>query len=32
MAYDETATRTVTKQAMGAEMLDAETELALARA
>jgi RNA polymerase sigma-32 factor len=32
MAYDETAMRTVTKQAMGAEMLDAETELALARA
>ncbi len=32
MAYDETAMRTVTKQAMGAEMLDAETELVLARA
>jgi RNA polymerase sigma-32 factor len=32
MAYDESATRTVTKQAMGAEMLDADTELELARA
>jgi RNA polymerase sigma-32 factor len=31
MAYDETS-RTVTKQAMVAEMLDADTELALARA
>ena len=29
---DDTGTRTVTKRAMGAEMLDAETELALARA
>jgi RNA polymerase sigma-32 factor len=32
MVNDETGTRTVTKQAMVAEMLDAETELALARA
>ncbi len=32
MAFDHTGTRTVTKRAMGAEMLDAETELALARA
>jgi RNA polymerase sigma-32 factor len=32
MAFDDTATRTVTKRAMGAEMLDAETELQLARA
>ena len=32
MAYRRRGTRTVTKRAMGAEMLDAETELALARA
>jgi RNA polymerase sigma-32 factor len=32
MHFDEGGTRTVTRQAMGAEMLDAETELALARA
>jgi RNA polymerase sigma-32 factor len=32
MAFDDGGTRTVTKRAMGAEMLDAETELALARA
>jgi len=32
MVYDDSGTRTVTKRAMGAEMLDAETELALARA
>ncbi len=32
MAFEDNATRTVTKRAMGAEMLDAETELALARA
>jgi RNA polymerase sigma-32 factor len=32
MVLDDSATRTVTKRAMGAEMLDAETELALARA
>ena len=32
MVLDDTGTRTVTKRAMGAEMLDAETELALARA
>jgi RNA polymerase sigma-32 factor len=32
MVMDDTGTRTVTKRAMGAEMLDAETELALARA
>ena len=32
MAFDDIGTRTVTKRAMGAEMLDAETELALARA
>lgn len=32
MAFDDAGTRTVTKHAMGAEMLDAETELALARA
>lgn len=32
MSLDDTGTRTVTKIAMGAEMLDAETELALARA
>ncbi|MFO1105325.1 MAG: RNA polymerase factor sigma-32 [Amaricoccus sp.] len=32
MSLDDAGTRTVTKRAMGAEMLDAETELALARA
>jgi RNA polymerase sigma-32 factor len=32
MAFDDQGTRSVTKQAMGAEMLDAETELELARA
>jgi len=32
MSFDDSATRAVTRQAMGAEMLDAETELALARA
>ncbi|MGB0497254.1 MAG: RNA polymerase factor sigma-32 [Rubricella sp.] len=32
MALDDTLSRSVTQQAMGAEMLDAETELALARA
>ena len=32
MAFDDSGTRTVTRRAMGAEMLDAETELALARA
>ncbi len=32
MVFDDTGTRTVTRQAMGAEMLDAETELTLARA
>jgi RNA polymerase sigma-32 factor len=32
MAFDETGTRSVTRQAMVAEMLDAETELKLARA
>jgi RNA polymerase sigma-32 factor len=32
MAFDDGGTRTVTKRAMGAEMLDADTELALARA
>jgi RNA polymerase sigma-32 factor len=32
MAFDDGGTRIVTKRAMGAEMLDAETELALARA
>ncbi len=32
MVFDDTGTRTVTKRAMGAEMLDAETELQLARA
>ena len=32
MVMDDTGTRAVTKRAMGAEMLDAETELALARA
>ena len=32
MAFDDGGTRTVTRQAMGAEMLDAETELELARA
>jgi len=32
MVTDDAGTRTVTKRAMGAEMLDAETELALARA
>jgi RNA polymerase sigma-32 factor len=32
MLMDDTGTRAVTKRAMGAEMLDAETELALARA
>jgi RNA polymerase sigma-32 factor len=32
MNLDDTGTRAVTKRAMGAEMLDAETELALARA
>jgi RNA polymerase sigma-32 factor len=32
MVYEDAGTRTVTKQAMGAEMLDSETELALARA
>lgn len=32
MAFDDTGIRTVTKRAMGAEMLDAETELDLARA
>ena len=32
MVYDEGGTRTVTRRAMGAEMLDAETELELARA
>jgi len=32
MAFEDSGIRTVTKQAMGAEMLDAETELALARA
>jgi RNA polymerase sigma-32 factor len=32
MVIDDTGTRSVTKRAMGAEMLDAETELALARA
>jgi RNA polymerase sigma-32 factor len=30
--FDDSGTRSVTKRAMGAEMLDAETELALARA
>ena len=30
--FDDSGTRTVTRQAMGAEMLDAETELGLARA
>jgi RNA polymerase sigma-32 factor len=32
MVFEDAGTRTVTKQAMGAEMLDSETELALARA
>jgi RNA polymerase sigma-32 factor len=32
MLYEDTGTRTVTKRAMGAEMLDAETEIGLARA
>jgi RNA polymerase sigma-32 factor len=32
MSFDDTGTRTVTRRAMGAEMLDAETELGLARA
>ena len=32
MVIEDTGTRSVTKRAMGAEMLDAETELALARA
>jgi RNA polymerase sigma-32 factor len=32
MAFEDTGIRTVTKRAMGAEMLDAETELELARA
>ena len=32
MAFEDSGTRTVTRRAMGAEMLDAETELALARA
>ena len=32
MVFDDAGTRTVTKRAMGAEMLDAETELELARA
>ncbi len=32
MALDDSGTRNVTRRAMGAEMLDAETELALARA
>ena len=32
MAFDDGGTRTVTRRAMGAEMLDAETELELARA
>jgi RNA polymerase sigma-32 factor len=32
MDFEDSGTRTVTKRAMGAEMLDAETELALARA
>jgi len=32
MVYDEGGTQTVTRRAMGAEMLDAETELELARA
>ena len=32
MAFDDSGTRTVTRKAMGAEMLDAETELGLARA
>jgi len=32
MGFDDTGTRSVTRRAMGAEMLDAETELALARA
>jgi RNA polymerase sigma-32 factor len=32
MVFDDTGTRTVTKRAMGAETLDAETELQLARA
>ena len=32
MVMDDAGTRTVTKRAMGAEMLDAETELGLARA
>ncbi len=32
MVFDDAGTRTVTKRAMSAEMLDAETELALARA
>jgi RNA polymerase sigma-32 factor len=32
MVFEDTGTRTVTKRAMGAEMLDAETELELARA
>ena len=32
MVFEDTGTRTVTKRAMGAEMLDAETELGLARA
>lgn len=32
MVFEDTGTRAVTKRAMGAEMLDAETELGLARA
>ncbi len=32
MAFDDSGIRTVTRRAMGAEMLDAETELGLARA
>ena len=32
MAFDDNGTRTVTRKAMGAEMLSAETELELARA
>src|SRR6478735_2610505 len=32
MVFEDAGTRTVTKRAMGAEMLDSETELALARA
>ena len=32
MGFEDGGARTVTRQAMGAEMLDAETELALARA